>query len=47
MSRLAGRTLIGPTVATGLVGSLFFGLPALESGRATGRSQQSEASDGR
>ncbi|WP_406302708.1 hypothetical protein OHA61_09620 [Streptomyces sp. NBC_00885] len=27
--------------------SLLFGLPALESGRAAGHSQQSEASDGR
>jgi hypothetical protein len=47
MSQLAGRTLIGLTVVCGLVGSLLFGLPALESGRATGHAQHSEASDGR
>ncbi|MEU3920184.1 hypothetical protein [Streptomyces sp. NPDC029004] len=46
-SQLAGHTLIGLTVVAGLVGSLLFGLPALESGRAAGHSQQSEASDGR
>lgn len=47
MSQLAGRTLVGLTVAAGLVGSLLFGLPALESGQAAGHAQQSEASDGR
>ncbi|MEU0396098.1 hypothetical protein ABZ208_25585 [Streptomyces sp. NPDC006208] len=47
LSALAGRTLIGLTVVAGLVGSLLFGLPALETGKATGQVQQSEASDGR
>ncbi|OKK06871.1 hypothetical protein AMK26_12985 [Streptomyces sp. CB03234] len=48
LSEVAGRTLIGLTVVAGLVGSLLFGLPAMESGPAsTGHSQQSEASHGR
>lgn len=47
VSQLAGRTLIGLTVVAGLVGSLLFGLPALETGKASGQVQQSEASDGR
>lgn len=44
---MAGRTLIGLTVAAGLVGSLLFGMPALQSGPAAGSPQQSEAADGR
>ncbi|HZX38980.1 MAG TPA: hypothetical protein VFF37_11700 [Streptomyces sp.] len=47
VSELAGRTLVGLTIVSGLVGSLLFGLPALDSGQAPGQSQQSEASDGR
>ncbi|NUK04503.1 hypothetical protein [Streptomyces lunaelactis] len=46
-SQLMGHMLIGLTVVSGLVGSLLLGLPALETGRAPGHSQQSEASDGR
>ncbi|MCX4819765.1 hypothetical protein OG883_07565 [Streptomyces sp. NBC_01142] len=46
-SQLASRTLVGLTVVCGLVGSLLFGLPALESGPAAGHTQQSEASHSR
>ncbi|MFF3321141.1 hypothetical protein [Streptomyces sp. NPDC002889] len=46
-SQLASRALIGLTIVAGLVGSLLFGIPALETGKATGHGQQSEASDGR
>ncbi|MFF8293711.1 hypothetical protein ACF068_31505 [Streptomyces sp. NPDC016309] len=48
ISEVTGRTLIGLTVVAGLVGSLLFGLPAMESGPGTtGHGQQSEASHGR
>lgn len=47
LSQLAGRTLIGLTVVAGLVGSLLFGMPAMQSGPSAGHTQQSEASDGR
>ncbi|MFI2352372.1 hypothetical protein ACH492_36345 [Streptomyces sp. NPDC019443] len=47
VSDLAGRTLVGLTIVSGLVGSLLFGLPALDSGQAPGHSQQSEASERR
>jgi hypothetical protein len=47
LSQLAGRTLFGLTIVSGLVGSLLLGVPALESGQAPGHSQQSEASHGR
>ncbi|MEU7283238.1 hypothetical protein AB0A69_31360 [Streptomyces sp. NPDC045431] len=47
LSEVAGRTLIGLTVAAGLMGSLLFGMPALESGPSAGHTQQSEASQGR
>ena len=47
VSQLTGRTLVGLTVVAGLVGSLLFGLPALESGHTPGHSQQSEASERR
>ncbi|MER5465860.1 hypothetical protein ABT010_35425 [Streptomyces sp. NPDC002668] len=47
VSQLAGRTLVGLTIACGLAGSLLFGLPALESGRAPVHSQHSQAADGR
>ncbi|GAA2817042.1 hypothetical protein [Streptomyces showdoensis] len=46
-SQVLGRTLIGLTVVAGLVGSLVFGVPSLQSGSAGGHQQQSEASDGR
>lgn len=50
-SQIAGRTLITLTIVAGFVGSLMFGLPALESGprtaQQTQQTQQSEASDGR
>ena len=46
-SQLLGRTLIGLTVVAGLVGSLLFGMPALETGHSPARQAQSEASDGR
>ncbi|MGW0122721.1 hypothetical protein [Streptomyces sp. NPDC003327] len=45
-SQIIGRTLIGLTVVAGLVGSLVFGMPSLESGDSAVR-QQSEASDNR
>ncbi|MFF8833521.1 hypothetical protein [Streptomyces sp. NPDC015131] len=48
ISEVTGRTLIGLTVVAGLVGSLLFGLPAMEAGPGTtGHQQQSEASHGR
>ncbi|MEO3977395.1 hypothetical protein [Streptomyces sp. CAU 1734] len=47
VSELTGRTLIGLTVVAGLVGSLLFGLPALESGRTPGGTGQSEAAERR
>ncbi|MET9803696.1 hypothetical protein [Streptomyces sp. NPDC006368] len=47
LPEVAGRTLVGLTVVAGLVGSLLFGLPALDSGPSAGRTQQSEASQGR
>ena len=46
-SEVVGRTLVGLTVAAGLVGSLLFGMPSLQSGAAEGHRQQAEASDGR
>ncbi|MEU2431116.1 MULTISPECIES: hypothetical protein [unclassified Streptomyces] len=46
-SQLAGRALLGLTVVAGLVGSLLFGMPALESPHSPSHAQQSEASDGR
>jgi hypothetical protein len=45
-AQLFGRSLVGLTVVAGLVGSLMFGLPALDPGHAPGRSQQSEAAEG-
>ncbi|MFC5805771.1 hypothetical protein [Streptomyces formicae] len=47
VSQLAGRALLGLTVVAGLVGSLLFGMPALESPHAPSHTKQSEASDGR
>jgi hypothetical protein len=47
-SEIAGRTLLGLTIIAGFVGSLMFGMPALDSGpHSTHQVQQSEASDGR
>ncbi|GAA2226674.1 hypothetical protein GCM10010232_10260 [Streptomyces amakusaensis] len=46
-SQLAGRALIGLTLAAGLAGALLFGLPAMESGQTPGNTQQSEATERR
>ncbi|MFJ3926906.1 hypothetical protein [Streptomyces sp. NPDC090022] len=46
-TQIAARTLVGLTVVAGLVGSLLFGLPALQPHQASGKAQQSEASQGR
>ena len=46
-SQILGRTLVGLTVVAGLVGSLLFGLPSLETSQQTGHSAQSEAIQGR
>ncbi|MFJ3905972.1 hypothetical protein [Streptomyces sp. NPDC090025] len=45
--QLVGRGLIGLTVVAGIVGSMVFGMPALDAGNSGGRQHQSEASDGR
>ncbi|MGW0733567.1 hypothetical protein [Streptomyces sp. NPDC002851] len=45
--QILGHTLVGLTVVAGLVGSLLFGLPALSPDQSPGKTQQSEASDGR
>ncbi|MEU2183278.1 hypothetical protein [Streptomyces thermolilacinus] len=47
LPEMAGRTLIGLTVVAGLVGSLLFGMPALQAGPQAAQTQQSEASEGR
>lgn len=44
---MAARSLVGLTVVAGLVGSLLFGMPALQPHQAPAKSQQSEASEGR
>ncbi len=46
-TQLAARSLVGLTVVAGLVGSLLFGVPALQPHQAPARSQQSEVSEGR
>ncbi|MEU5422876.1 hypothetical protein ACFY1P_34905 [Streptomyces sp. NPDC001407] len=47
-SQIAGRALVGLTVAAGLVGALLFGMPALETGaQSPHHTQQSEAKDSR
>ncbi|MCP9209355.1 hypothetical protein [Streptomyces cucumeris] len=47
-SQIAGRTLIGLTIVAGFVGSLMFGMPALDSqSHQTQQTQQSEATNGR
>ncbi|MGX2994175.1 hypothetical protein JNUCC64_07710 [Streptomyces sp. JNUCC 64] len=40
---LAGRALLGLTLASGLVGALVFGTPALSPEEGPARTQQSEA----
>ncbi len=47
VSQVVGRTLIGLTVVAGLVGSLLFGVPALDPASAPGATQQAEAAQGR
>ncbi|MGV9317233.1 hypothetical protein ACWDR0_34430 [Streptomyces sp. NPDC003691] len=47
VSQLTGRTLIGLSIVAGLVGSLLFGVPALESGSSPETAQQSEAAERR
>ncbi|GHF74605.1 hypothetical protein GCM10010218_64580 [Streptomyces mashuensis] len=48
LSQIAGRVLVGLTVAAGLVGALLFGMPALESGpQDVHHTQHSEANAGR
>ncbi|MBW5483160.1 hypothetical protein [Streptomyces bambusae] len=46
-TQIAARTLVGMTVVAGLVGSLLFGMPALQPAPSTGKAQQSAASEGR
>ncbi|MEU9003388.1 hypothetical protein [Streptomyces sp. NPDC048551] len=46
-TQIAARSLVGLTVVAGLVGSLLFGMPALQPYKATDKGQQSEASQGR
>ncbi|KMO98601.1 hypothetical protein ACFXG6_36040 [Streptomyces roseus] len=46
-AQMAARSLVGLTVVAGLVGSLLFGLPALQPHQAPAKSQQSQASEGR
>ncbi|MFF4410422.1 hypothetical protein ACFY2W_14140 [Streptomyces sp. NPDC001262] len=48
-SEVAGRALVGLTVAAGLVGALLFGWPALQTAgpQNAHHTQQSEAKDGR
>lgn len=42
-SEVVGRTLIGLTIVAGLVGSLLFGLPALETAPDAAHGPRSEA----
>ncbi|MET9887646.1 hypothetical protein ABZZ20_31840 [Streptomyces sp. NPDC006430] len=46
-TQIAARGLVGLTVVAGLVGSLLFGIPALQPHQVPATSQQSEASEGR
>ncbi|MFI6645531.1 hypothetical protein [Streptomyces sp. NPDC050504] len=46
-STILGRSLIGLTVAGGLVGALLLGVPALSYDQSPSHTQKSEASDGR
>ncbi|MFE5791310.1 hypothetical protein ACFQ8C_01910 [Streptomyces sp. NPDC056503] len=45
--QVVGRTLLGLTVAAGLVGALVLGMPSLDSTDSPAHRQQSEASDNR
>ncbi|QDI68693.1 hypothetical protein CD934_08360 [Streptomyces calvus] len=45
--QLAGRWLLGLTLAAGLVGSLIVGIPALSTDPAGTQTQQSQATDAR
>ncbi|MET9697508.1 hypothetical protein ABZY31_11345 [Streptomyces sp. NPDC006529] len=44
--QIAARSLVGLTVVAGLVGSLLFGMPALQPYKAPEKTQQSEAAEG-
>lgn len=46
-SQRFGSVLIGMTVVAGLVGSLLFGLPALDHTQSPAATQKSEAAEGR
>ncbi|MEN8656383.1 hypothetical protein ABCR94_38870 [Streptomyces sp. 21So2-11] len=46
-SQRFGSVLIGMTVVAGLVGSLLFGLPALDHTQSSAATQKSEAAEGR
>ncbi len=43
--QIAGRTLVGLTVVSGLVGALLFGMPALSPDTSPAQTQHSEAAD--
>ncbi|WP_393077515.1 hypothetical protein [Streptomyces sp. LN704] len=45
--QIAGRWLMGLTLAAGLAGSLILGMPALSQDPSPAHTQHSEASDGR
>lgn len=47
VSELAARSLVGLTVAAGLVGSLIIGMPALGPAQAPSHDQRTEAVHGR
>ncbi|MDJ0386028.1 hypothetical protein [Streptomyces sp. G-G2] len=47
VTQIAARSLVGLTVVAGLVGSLLFGMPALQPHQAPEKTQQSEAAEGR
>ncbi|WP_424211490.1 hypothetical protein ACN20G_04935 [Streptomyces sp. BI20] len=45
--QIATRSLVGLTVVAGLVGSLLFGVPALQPAKTPEKAHQPEASQGR
>ncbi|UGY93959.1 hypothetical protein [Streptomyces gobiensis] len=47
LPQIAGRTLFGLVVVSGLVGSLLLGMPALDAHQQSEKTQQQEASQGR
>lgn len=47
VGQMAGRWLLGLTLAAGLVGSLVIGTPALSAGKTADQPQQSQASEHR